>query len=370
MTDQNSAELLAELNAKHKIVSTWPFALVATVLALVLAFVNSPAIWIILAVLLAALTILAAWWDRNRKTTVLFYDLQPPVLPAFEALHAASEKLAACQSTWLIEAQSRSLDVKYTAGASTTVRRRRIGLTDKAPPHVKTNIPVPSLPVGRQRLYLLPDRVLVYDERGIGAVAYESLDLSVTAQRFVEEEGLPSDAEVVNRTWKYVNKSGGPDRRFRDNPDLPIAFYDELRLRSASGLNEILQLSHRGVAQGFISSVNRLARALAEAQTSPLVPPLLPQEEATTPTEPQEEVSPVVATPTPTTSVKPSTADAPQPSTGESRKFFYFEGTVRGPFSAAEMFDLLQKGVITMETQICTDEDTRWIAYQELVGQQ
>lgn len=352
MLEQNSAALLAELNGKRRMLSTWPFALVLTFLALVLAILYPQRPWIVLAIPLAGVTMLAAWWDRNRKTTVLFYDLQPPVLCAFEALHTAFSRLATCRGTRLIEAKGRSLDVKYTAGADRTVRCRTVELADKAPPYVKTNIPVPFLPVGRQRLYLLPDRMLVYDDRGIGAVAYEGLDLSVTSQKYVEVERLPSDAEVVDWTWRYVNKSGGPDRRFRDNPEFPVALYDELAIRSASGLNEMLQLSRRGVAQEFISSVERLACALAESAT----------QDGAQRTGLQAETD-LESTP----NVGSSAAYAESSPVGNARVLYYFDDGVRGPFSLAELATLSQRGVITMGTQVCAEGDTGWIAYQELV---
>lgn len=62
--------------------------------------------------------------------------------------------------------------------------------------------------------------------------------------RFIEEEAVPKDAEVVGRTWKYVNKSGGPDRRFKNNRELPICLYGEIELRSESGLNTVLMFSN------------------------------------------------------------------------------------------------------------------------------
>jgi len=54
----------------------------------------------------------------------------------------------------------------------------------------------------------------------------------------MESGGLPSDAQVVGRTWQYVNKKGGPDRRFNNNPEIPIALYEEGHFGSTTGLNE------------------------------------------------------------------------------------------------------------------------------------
>ncbi|TOO93687.1 hypothetical protein CGH27_25445, partial [Vibrio parahaemolyticus] len=107
-----------------------------------------------------------------------------------------------------------------------------------------------------------PDRVLVYDTTGVGAVSYQDLVVMVGDKKFIEEESVPADALIVDKTWKYVNKSGGPDRRFKDNHELPICLYQELSFTSQSGLNELIQLSTRGPAEKFEASVNCLAEVL------------------------------------------------------------------------------------------------------------
>lgn len=63
-------------------------------------------------------------------------------------------------------------------------------------------------------------------------------------KKFIESEAVPKDTQIVGQTWKYVNKSGGPDRRFRDNRQLPICLYGRLELSSASGLNTVLMYSN------------------------------------------------------------------------------------------------------------------------------
>lgn len=48
--------------------------------------------------------------------------------------------------------------------------------------------------------------------------------------RFLETETIPSDARAVGQTWLYVNKDGGPDRRYRDNRIVSIMEYGEVTL--------------------------------------------------------------------------------------------------------------------------------------------
>jgi len=248
------------LRAKRRAIALRPFAIVIVVVLLLLAF-GSGSGWAILLMAIGGLTLIlsAGYRDRIAKTAVILYELEPPVEEAFHRFTEWAQALASASRMWHVAAAASVQDRKYHAGASGLVQRNLTIVQTSDPPMVKTNVPVLSLGAGRQTLYFLPDRLLVYDGAGIGAVSYRTLELSATRQRFIEEGSVPSDATVVDRTWRYVNKSGGPDRRFAHNPELPICLYDELAFRTASGLNEVFQISRSGLAEGFIAAVRYLA---------------------------------------------------------------------------------------------------------------
>ncbi|HKS22636.1 MAG TPA: DUF4236 domain-containing protein [Thermoanaerobaculia bacterium] len=69
---------------------------------------------------------------------------------------------------------------------------------------------------------------------------------------------LRKTSVIVDYTWRYVNRSGGPDRRFSNNPRIPVCLYDELHFRTASGLHDVVQLSRSGLAEGFAAAVRHL----------------------------------------------------------------------------------------------------------------
>jgi hypothetical protein len=264
IVDSSSEELLEELRAKRRKLALRPFAIVAAVLLLLMGFGTGSG-WVILsfAILGLALILAAGHRDRIAKTAVILYDFEPQVEDAFRRFTEWAQALAGTGRTWHITASGGVRDRKYHAGASSLVQRNVTIVRTSDPPFIKTNAPVLSIGAGLQTLYFLPDRLLVYDAGGIGAISYRTLGLSVTRQRFIEEEGVPSDATVVDRTWRYVNKSGGPDRRFTNNRELPICLYDELSLRTSTGLNEIFQISRSGVGEGFAAAVRYLASVTA-----------------------------------------------------------------------------------------------------------
>lgn len=264
LVDSSSKELLAELNSKRTKIVSWPF--VAGV-ALFAVFKANAAQWPTWAMMLVSSAgIFSVWgahtWDSLRKTVVMFYDFDDEMEVAYAELHQAASELASCASTWHIEASGRVLDRKYHAGATDLVSRKRTSIKKAEPPYVKANIETVSIGVGKQTLHFFPDRVLIYEKNGVGAVSYRDLKIETQNTRFVESESVPRDAQVVGKTWRYVNKSGGPDRRFKDNQEIPVCLYEELTFSSQSGLLEVIQLSRAGFGNAMSSAITRLGQKL------------------------------------------------------------------------------------------------------------
>ncbi|MGE0864779.1 MAG: DUF4236 domain-containing protein [Vicinamibacterales bacterium] len=275
MQDSSSASLLAELDQKRKTFRWFPLTAVAgAALSLsVLGNVGNPAV--------SGITVLAAiaasWAARSRdvlaKTTVLLYELEPDAEAAYQRLHDAIDELAACGCQWHVEAEGSISDHKRHAGASSVVRRKPTKPAKGEPPFVKTNLSLPYIPVGRQTLWFFPDRLLVFEPAGVGAVPYEQVRIARQQTRFIEDGTVPKDAQVVGHTWKYVNKRGGPDKRFKGNRELPIALYEDIHFTSLTGLNELVQISKTGAGAAIEAAVQGLAQLGAgEGQASAVQP--------------------------------------------------------------------------------------------------
>ncbi len=278
MADGSSADLLKELNEKRQRPRLLPFAAVGGVAFVVCLIAAAAPSWAVAAALLAC--VLASWLaatrDSLKKTTVMMYDLESDVAKAYQAVHAAFEELNACRRVWHVEAKADVLDAKYHAGAGSLIKRSAVSVTIGQPALVKTNIDVPLLPAGRQVLAFMPDRLLVFEASAVGAVLYRDLVLEYRDMRFIEEEAPPNDATIIDKTWRYVNKSGGPDRRFKDNRELPICAYSQLRMYSASGLNEVFQVSRRAVGESQRAALAEMVQASIGPQDQPSTPALEP----------------------------------------------------------------------------------------------
>jgi hypothetical protein len=252
MKDESSDGVLADLNSKRQ---RWRMAPAVTVLGLAIVAVlwtSMLAVGQIAALLAVALcVILAMQYDALRKSTVIMYHLEPDAEERFGRLIGAVQEIGKAKGLWVIESHAQVLDEKYHAGAVGEVIRKPTSIALGQPSFVKCNIDVPVLGVGKQTLYFFPDRVLIFDADAVGAVPYQSLQLERTTRNFVERDAVPSDTRIVGRTWRYVNKKGGPDRRFSNNTELPICEYESLRLTSASGLNELVQVSRVGAGEAL-----------------------------------------------------------------------------------------------------------------------
>lgn len=268
MTDSTSAGLLSELNEKQKKIRLWPMVAAISTIILLAGLSGGWPGWGIGSVFVVGAigTYVTLKRDELGKTVVLFYGFDEEMGKAYEDFHSHASTLASCAKAWHIAASGRVRDRKYHAGADELVSRKPTFIRKAAPPYVKTNISTVSIGVGRQTLHFFPDRVLVYDVNGVGAVSYKDLRLEATSRRFIESDAVPNDAQVLDYTWQYVNKSGGPDKRFKSNKKLPICLYNELHFRSDTGLNELIQLSKATVSEGFVQSVNRLAGRLQQLQ--------------------------------------------------------------------------------------------------------
>jgi uncharacterized protein DUF4236 len=261
MRDSSSAELLQELNRVQR---RWDFAPITAVAGI--------------AITLWALSVYQGWWwwtlsllcfaggtiyarhiDVLKGTAILHYSLEDEASQAFGHLKAAFDQLERCQAVWHVDAAGHTSDWKRNAGVNTLTKRSSTRTDSSLPPKVQCNIKVPLLKAGRTRLYFFPDRLLVYNWGGVGAVSYDSLKAEAGQIRFVESGSVPGDATQVGTTWRFVNKKGGPDRRFNNNRQFPVMLYGELLLTSPAGVKELFEMSMPAAAFAVASALSLLS---------------------------------------------------------------------------------------------------------------
>jgi hypothetical protein len=264
MADTDASDLVRQLNAAAASWPIWPFALVATVVLAAL----SP--WLF--ILGLPVTLWVAWKDIVRRRVVAFYEVHDSDEQRYQALVDAFATAQRANNAWHV-IESGTLTVGYqrkvNAGASSLVNRLALSRTLDGPRHLRTNIAVPSMSTPRRSVHLLPDRVLVRDGNHYASVPYPELTTQVAAQRFIEEGPVPRDSRVLGYTWRFVNKSGGPDRRFNNNRQLPVLEYGRLVLAGANGYGAVLDFSTPAASSALAAAL----RTMATPPAAPVAPP-------------------------------------------------------------------------------------------------
>lgn len=98
--------------------------------------------------------------------------------------------------------------------------------------------------IGKETLAFIKDRVVLLQKNDIGTLKCEDIIVNIKEISFAENLNVPYDAEIVSHTWEHTNKSGEPDRRFKDNRELPICKYGTVNFKSASGFDIKLMFSN------------------------------------------------------------------------------------------------------------------------------
>ena len=114
-------------------------------------------------------------------------------------------------------------------------------------------------------IYLFPLFIVYFaGEQSFALLEYKDVQFISGATRFHEEEGIPPDSQIVGKTWAKTNRDGSPDRRFKDNYEIPIAEYGKIVLQSSTGLNEEYLVSNVASCQAFAKEWSALVQGIAK----------------------------------------------------------------------------------------------------------
>jgi hypothetical protein len=86
----------------------------------------------------------------------------------------------------------------------------------------------------------------------VGAIDLEDLNILVGDTSFVENIA-PRDATIIRHTWQFVNNNGTPDKRFKNNRQLPVCRYGTISFKTAQGFNTLIYCSNINTAAEFFN---------------------------------------------------------------------------------------------------------------------
>lgn len=159
---------------------------------------------------------------------------------------------------WLVESASYNANTKVNAGAYRNISRgdatvkllkakRGTGLK------VKANCPTVLIKSKKCKILFIPSGILIKKGSKYFAYSYEQINLFSSTTNFIENGPVARDAEVIRRTWQYVNRDGSPDRRYKNNKQLPVCLYGSLDIRG-NNLDIELQTSNKTVTRNVDSA--------------------------------------------------------------------------------------------------------------------
>ena len=157
---------------------------------------------------------------------------------------------------WQVLAEQANNSIKFNAGAEKSIRRVECRIKKGHPYYIKTNIDTVQIKLyNNESLIILPDKVLFVRKCKVGLIDNADFIINVSPVNFVENGPIPKDSRIIGFTWRYVNKDGTPDQRFKINTQIPICQYGQVLLMSSSGLNVELQISNIKNAMAFAEMI-------------------------------------------------------------------------------------------------------------------
>lgn len=185
-----------------------------------LAGVPAAAVWLFAtAVLIAAIVNSHC---QKRRRTIVDYRLDAPQQAAFATLQDGVNALSRANATWRVPPDANSL-VSARVGA-------RPGSTQ--PRWIQSNIAISGIEAGSESFHFFPDQFLLWTRGMYAAISYADLKVHLQTVDLAETNRPPRDSITVGQTWRYARRDGGPDRRYRDNPAIPIVRYALLALKA------------------------------------------------------------------------------------------------------------------------------------------
>lgn len=198
-------------------------------------------------------------------------DLGAVATETYARLATAFETAQRSQRIWNVTEETTAGAALRTV-ANKVVGRSPVQLGYANSPLIKTQERPFGLPIGEGlTLSIYPTFIALGRAEGpLALVSFEDVRVRYTRLQFIEYDKVPGDSVVVDRTWKWANKGGGPDRRFKDNVQIPICLYGDLELLSDAGLHQRFIFSDAGAAEALGSALTAHRLALTSLKGEPV----------------------------------------------------------------------------------------------------
>jgi Protein of unknown function (DUF4236) len=173
--------------------------------------------------------------------------------------------LTGVNSIWDVTTSQENDRVKTRSAAEISISRQKVSFAIASLDFLNTKYDALKMSnANGGDLFIYPGFIVMVDKRSseFGLVDFRDLRIEHHQQRFIEQEQCPPDTKIVDNTWRYVNKDGLPDKRFKDNYKIPIALYYDLSISTNKGFNERYQFSNPDVGADFCNAFKKYKEEL------------------------------------------------------------------------------------------------------------
>jgi hypothetical protein len=177
----------------------------------------------------------------------------PDIRTMYERVVSAFKLLTNSQKIWDVTGAYANDRVTTRSAASTSIKTIQVRFGIKTLEAVTSEFePLWMKNANGADLYFYPGFVVMYStQTSFAVVGLAELNFTHNSVRYVETSGVPSDSKIIDRTWAKVNKNGAPDRRFKNNYEIPIVRYGAILLSTETGLHEEYMFSNYEASEEF-----------------------------------------------------------------------------------------------------------------------
>ncbi len=253
------------------------YGLFAVIVGVLICMYSAAIFWLYLFIISPVLYI-AYLYDEKKRISKVNYNLKTD--SRFNILMHAFTELSSTNKIWQVYTEQVNTEFKRNSGASKLISRTDVILTRTMPPYLKTDIDNYSIKIKQTNcdicIFFMPDSTLLFQNTKYSKINYNSIGIDMKITNFIETERVPNDSTITGYSWRYSNKNGDPDRRYRDNHKIPNVQYAEIIIMNKSTGNIIcqLQISNIGHATNFKTKFEEFI-----TQPSSLIKSLLNQDD-------------------------------------------------------------------------------------------
>ncbi len=203
--------------------------------------------------------------QRGLTVVATEIDVSKEIIPSFGRVCDAFSQLAESRKVWDTLSSQEINRAALRTVAANAIERTEVKFDLGSDDLLKCEWKVPHLENANGGDISLYPGFLLYrvSRKSFAVLDCKEVSVSFALTGFLEEEGVPDDADVVGQTWKYANKNGQRDMRFSDNYQIPVVGYGKLKLSSPTGLNEEYMISNAKAASDFAEAWQAFRKAIS-----------------------------------------------------------------------------------------------------------